>query len=166
MKMKTNKGFTLIELLIVIAIIGILATALLPTILNAPGKARDSARTLGISSVITGIESYNADNGKYPPATSNGCIDGSHPFNGVAGDYFSGGNLPQDPSGARTSLTGSDAVTACAKAGQYYYKYLGDANGQYIVAAVMELQKNNNSDNLDGDAPTCTDDCDYFVQIQ
>lgn len=39
-----KKGFTLIELLIVIAIIGILATAFVPSILNAPSKARDAAR--------------------------------------------------------------------------------------------------------------------------
>ncbi|MBU1445788.1 type II secretion system GspH family protein, partial [Patescibacteria group bacterium] len=130
--MKTNKGFTLIELLIVIAIIGILATALLPTILNAPGKARDSARMLNISGIITAIEAYNADEGQYPQ--TDGCVSTSTgPFKDIAGDYFSGSNIPQDPSGLRTSLTGTDAVTTCAKAGQYYYKYLGDANGQYLV---------------------------------
>ena len=40
-----KRAFTLIQLLIVITIIGILAAALLPSILNAPGRGREAART-------------------------------------------------------------------------------------------------------------------------
>jgi type II secretion system protein G len=169
MKMKTNKGFTLIELLIVIAIIGILATALLPTILNAPGKARDSARQLGISGVITAIESYNADEGKYP--TNDGCVTATTgPFKDVAGDYFSGSNVPLDPSGARDTVTGGNTIGDCSILGQYYYEYLGDATGQYFIGTVMELEKNNNTDVLTGalavDCDAAGTTCTYFVQTQ
>lgn len=65
--MKTlRRGFTLIELLIVVAIIGILAVALVPTISDAPARARDATRKALVNSVITAIESYNIDNGGYP----------------------------------------------------------------------------------------------------
>jgi prepilin-type N-terminal cleavage/methylation domain-containing protein len=162
--MKMKKGFTLIELLIVIAIIGILSAALLPTILNAPGKARDSARILNISSIATGIESWNASNGSYP--AGDGCI--SAVFGADASDYFSGGDIPMDPSGARTG-----ASLACAQSGEYYYRYLGDPDvGEYLIATEMELdQTNNSTDNpvsaavgdLDDD---CTADCTFYIQIQ
>ncbi|MFC1655877.1 type II secretion system protein [Patescibacteria group bacterium] len=169
--MKLKKGFTLIELLIVIAIIGILSAALLPTILNAPAKARDSARILNISSLATAIESYNADQGGYP-ATA-GCLDGSNAFKDVAADYFSGGisGIPLDPSGARTALAGTDAVSVCAKAGNYYYTPVASTYGQYAISAAMELAQNNNS----GAAPAATGDpitacaasgCIVFIQVQ
>lgn len=167
--MKMKKGFTLIELLIVIAIIGILSAALLPTILNAPGKARDSARILNISSLATAVEAYNADQGGYPSTA--GCVTGTTgPFTGVAGDYFSGGNIPTDPSGTRT-LTGGDAVTACVNAGNYYYTPVASTYGQYAISTIMELKQNNNA----GGAPAATGDpmpacaaegCTHFNQVQ
>ncbi len=46
-----KKGFTLIELLIVIAIIGILAVAFLPSLLDAPSKGRDAQRLATIQKI-------------------------------------------------------------------------------------------------------------------
>ncbi len=165
--MKTKKGFTLIELLIVIAIIGILSAALLPTILNAPGKARDSARILNISSIATAIEAWNADNGAYPPNVGDGCI--SEIFGAKAINYFSGGNIPEDPSKGR-----SDASLTCVQNGEYYYKYIGDpAVAQYILATEMELAQTNNSTvdptSVSGTTPpdtSCTSDCTYYIEVQ
>jgi len=142
--MKTNKGFTLIELLIVIAIIGILSAALLPTILSAPARGRDAARIGNLNSIVAAIEAYNSDNGGYPdtPATTS-CVAEIDNF----GSYFAGGNIPSDPSGARTlpdDPAASDPDT-CIADGGYYYRKIGTASVNYIVGTVMENVNANNT---------------------
>ena len=62
-----HKGFTLIELLIVIVIIGVLALALLPTILERPAKARDAARLVNMDKIRTAYYNYIVVEGNTPP---------------------------------------------------------------------------------------------------
>ena len=108
--MKAKKGFTLIELLIVIAIIGILSAALLPTILNAPARGRDTAREANLNTIVTALEAYNADYGQYP--STSGCLGVTKIFatpdaaaTDVTANYFPGGALT-DPSGIRNGPGG------------------------------------------------------------
>ena len=63
-------GFTLIELLIVIAIIGILSVALVPTGMSALKKARDGARVSNMASIKTAMQQYVLDKGACPDSAA------------------------------------------------------------------------------------------------
>ena len=61
-----EKGFTLIELLIVIVILGILATFLVPKIMEKPDEARVTKAKNDIMALETALKMYKIDNGMYP----------------------------------------------------------------------------------------------------
>ncbi|MCD6109528.1 type II secretion system protein [bacterium] len=174
--MRNKKGFTLIELLIVIAIIGVLSAALLPSILNAPARGRDAARLGNINSIVAALEAYNSDNGHYPNSTDakNGtCIGTGKIFDTGLTAYFSGGIAPKDPSGAgRTIATGLTDPGDCVKNGEYYYKYIGSVDSaEYVIGTVMEIAGNNNTkvNPKDVSATTTPDPGsgnDYYILVQ
>ncbi len=65
-KLSSKKGFTLIELLIVVAIIGILAAIAIPQFAAYRQKGYNSAATSDLKNSKTALESFYADNQKYP----------------------------------------------------------------------------------------------------
>jgi len=80
-----KKGFTLIELLIVVAIIGILSVALVPTGMNALKKSRDAARIANLGTLGSAVQQAVLDTGACPAYTEDGI-----------GAYIQG-NIPADP---------------------------------------------------------------------
>jgi type II secretion system protein G len=60
-----RRGFTLIELLIVVAIIAILAAIAVPNLMEAQVRAKVARAKADIRSMVTAIESYCVDNGRY-----------------------------------------------------------------------------------------------------
>ena len=82
------KGFTLVELMIVIAIIGVLAVSLIPTLTGAQAKARDTGRISALTNIATSMISYKNDAGTYPGVLY-GCLTDANGdlanFSAVAG---------------------------------------------------------------------------------
>ncbi|HEB75312.1 MAG TPA: type II secretion system protein GspG [Nitrospirae bacterium] len=61
-----ESGFTLIELMVVLVILGILATFLMPKILNRPDEARIVKAKNDIRAIESALKLYKIDNGVYP----------------------------------------------------------------------------------------------------
>lgn len=137
--LKSVKAFTLIELLIVIAIIGILAVAFLPTLLNAPAKGRDTSRIADLQKIQKVLINGNLQFGKYPISTGN-VMDGlptgfgpPYPDWGLAFKAAFGGKLPVDPT------TGNIAY-------KYYKGPIAEiGNFAYGLRAKMETAKAGNA---------------------
>lgn len=62
----TTRGFTLIELMIVVVIVGILATLLIPRIMDRPEEARRIKAKSDIKSIESALKLYKLDNSNYP----------------------------------------------------------------------------------------------------
>ncbi len=61
-----KKGFTLLELMIVIVILGILATVVMPRIMDRPEQARRVKAVTEIRLIETALSSFKVDTGRYP----------------------------------------------------------------------------------------------------
>ena len=64
-------GFTLIELMIVVVILGLLATIIMPRILNRPEQARRMKAKVEIRSIESALALFKTDTGRFP-TTSEG----------------------------------------------------------------------------------------------
>jgi len=59
-------GFTLIELMVVIAILAVLASLIVPKVVNRPDEARAVAARQDISTLMQALNMYRLDNRRYP----------------------------------------------------------------------------------------------------
>ena len=73
-----NDGFTLMEMVIVLAIIGVLAAIVAPSVMQALTRAREAALAEDLKIMRKLIDDYYGDRGAYPPSlkalTENGYL--------------------------------------------------------------------------------------------
>jgi general secretion pathway protein G len=62
----SERGFTLIELMIVVVILGLLATAIMPRILNRPEQARRAKAKIDIQAIASTLALFKTDTGRFP----------------------------------------------------------------------------------------------------
>jgi type II secretion system protein G len=68
--MRRERGFTLIELLVVVAILGIISSIAIASMLNALDKGKQKRTMSDIHSIAVAIETYHIDHGSYPNGIS------------------------------------------------------------------------------------------------
>lgn len=96
-------GFTLIELMVVIVILGILATLIVPRIMDRPGQAKQLKAKMQIESLETALKLYKLDTGEYPSTEQGLQALVSAPASDESmknyrkGGYLEKGVVPKDP---------------------------------------------------------------------
>tara|TARA_Y200000002_G_C22605459_1_gene631398 strand:+ start:76 stop:486 length:411 start_codon:yes stop_codon:yes gene_type:complete len=65
-KNKSQNGFTLIEIMVVLIIIAIMASFVVPSVINRPDQARLTKVKNDILTIESAIDLYKLDNGDYP----------------------------------------------------------------------------------------------------
>ena len=94
-------GFTLIELMVVIVILGILATLVMPRILDRPEQARREAAKAQISILQSALALFKLDTGRFP-TTSEGLqalVSDPGARGWRRGGYLEQTQVPRDPWG-------------------------------------------------------------------
>ncbi len=77
---RSSRGFTLIEILIVISIIAVLASLILAGVGMARKRANIAVATSQISAMMSALEQYVQETGRYPGTTAEGYPDGENGF--------------------------------------------------------------------------------------
>lgn len=99
--MRKQKGFSLIEIMVVVVILGILASIVVPKIINRPDEARVVKAKQDVLALQSALDLYKLDNGFYP-STDQGLmalvdIPTTHPIPKDWKQYLR--SLPKDPWG-------------------------------------------------------------------
>jgi general secretion pathway protein G len=103
-RLHPDAGFTLIEIMVVIAIIGILATMIVPKIMGRPDEARKVAAKQDVGTIVQSLKLYRLDIGRYPTAEQGlkALVERPSadpvPQNWKQGGYLD--SLPKDPWGS------------------------------------------------------------------
>ena len=94
-------GFTLVELLVVLVILVLLASIIGPRVIGYLGSSRAKTAHIQIESLVTAMELFHIDVGRYPTSTEGLAALVKSPGNipGWNGPYLAKGDVPQDPWG-------------------------------------------------------------------
>ncbi|SDK54594.1 general secretion pathway protein G [Maridesulfovibrio ferrireducens] len=102
---KSQRGFSLIELMIVIVILGLLASMLVPKIMDRPNEARVTKAKMDMKALDSALKLYKLDTGRYP-STEQGLMalitkpdTRPIPRNYRKGGYLDSTTAPVDPWG-------------------------------------------------------------------
>jgi general secretion pathway protein G len=94
-------GFTLIELMVVIVILGLLATIIMPKILDRPEQARRLKAKVQIKNFQSALALFKTDTGRFPTTSQNleALVNDPGLKGWKQGGYIEGGKIPSDPWG-------------------------------------------------------------------
>ena len=130
--MKKNRGFSLLELLIVVAIILIIATIAIPSLLRSRQAANESAAVANLRTVNTAQVTYLSSSGGNYGAISNlvsaGLLDSR--FSGTVSGY----NYAVENPGTDYTAT---ATPASANTGRFGYYSTPDGVVRYSTASTL-----------------------------
>jgi general secretion pathway protein G len=94
-------GFTLVELLVVLVILVLIASIVGPRVIGYLGSSRAKAANVQIESLITALDLFRLDVGRYPTAAEGleALVKPPGGIKGWTGPYLAKPELPTDPWG-------------------------------------------------------------------
>lgn len=108
-RMRSQRGFTLIEVVAAAALIGILATMLMPSLSGANDRVKNAKLSNDLAAIDQAIQVYRMDTGKVPSELAD--LDSSYLGGKLEFKDATGADLAYtaDANGADYSLTGKNA---------------------------------------------------------
>lgn len=109
MNLRGQKGFTLIEVVAAAALIGIMATMLMPSLSGANDKVKNAKLSNDLTAVDQAIQMYRLDTGKVPTALTeldSNYLGGKLEFKDATGEEMT---YNPDVAGATYKLSGKNA---------------------------------------------------------